>query len=105
MVVPRLADLDKLNPPVKRVHDFLVTARLPPFHGYVVLAAGGDDPERGVLSSQLMNLRVPLLLPLRQLNIAFAGRQLDGKPEPFVEKFDETVQTVVRDLIAAVDQG
>jgi hypothetical protein len=103
VVMTRLADLNELNPAAKVIYHLLVTFGLPPFDGDVVLAPRSQDPERDRLSRDLLNLRVPGFLLPRKVDIPFECRRPDAKPQPFVEKLYEAMQTMVWGAITFVD--
>ena len=59
VVMPLLTDLHEQDPILKMIHDLLEPIRTPPFDRGVVFAAGGDDPKRGVLAGDLVDLGIP----------------------------------------------
>ncbi|HEX9254453.1 MAG TPA: hypothetical protein VF938_02870 [Candidatus Angelobacter sp.] len=98
------ANLDELNPTPKMIDDLLVTLRLPPLNGQIVLATRCNNPKRCVLSGDFVDLRVPGFFLAGKMNIAFESSGLDGKMKTLVEKLNETVKAVVRRQVAAINQ-
>ena len=71
-------DLNELNLAAEMIDDFLIAFVLPPLDSYVLLATGGDNPERSIPPRYLMHLREPRLLLGRYMDITFEGRRFDG---------------------------
>jgi hypothetical protein len=51
-----VSDLHELNFAAEMINDLLVTPRLPPLDGRVILSAGGDNPEWNGLPGQFLGL-------------------------------------------------
>src|SRR5260221_13104851 len=98
-MVSRLPDLHELDFPTKMIDYCLIPFRFPPLDGDVVLSARCYDPERNVLSRDLMNLRIPPSFQLREVNIAAERNRLNREPKPFVQKIDVAMKTMIRSLI------
>src|SRR5262245_33613789 len=104
MVVLIFAHLNELDLAPKMIYHLLEPADVPPFDRHVELTASYDDPERSVFTSLLVNLRIPPLFLLGDVNVSSEGCGLDVELKTLVQEVDEAVQTMVRSLVAAVDQ-
>src|SRR5436305_1961390 len=104
MVVARFADLHKQNFSAKMIHYLLVSSNVPPFDGEIILAARCDYPEGNVFARELLNLRVPRLFQVRDVNVAFELSGLDPEVQRLVQELDITMQKMIRRLITLVDQ-
>lgn len=99
-----LSDLYKLNASGKMIDDLLVTPRIPPFGRVIVLAAGYDDPERGILSGNLLDLRHPGSFLAGKMYIARVRGRLDPKVQDAVKVIAKAPDEVVWGSIAPVNQ-
>lgn len=104
MVVSRLPHLNEGDLATKVIHYLLVTSSVPPFDGKIELATRCDDPERGVLACQLLHLRPPRFLHLRQVDVSLEGGRPDLKAQRVVQVINEAENEVIRALVAAVNQ-
>src|SRR5438034_4576365 len=68
MVVPRLPDLDELNPATKMIDDLLITLRRPPLDCNVMFPTGGDNPEGRVMARDFVNLGLPGFFLIREVD-------------------------------------
>ena len=91
------AILESDRPPLK--------ARVvPPFDREIELAPGDHDPERHRGSQDLLDLRKPRLLDRRDVNVAAKHGRPDGQAQLLVQEVDETMNEVVRRLVALVNE-
>lgn len=104
MIMLQVADLNELDLTTKVIDHFLITRRAPPLDRDVVLAPGHDNPERCVLSCLFVYLRVPGLLKVREMDVAFEGRRLDLELKVSIQELDEAVQAMIGRLIGLVNQ-
>jgi hypothetical protein len=104
VVMTLITDLDELNSPAKVIHDLLITIGTPPFDGHVVLAASRDDPKRDFLACQFPDLRIPGLFQFGNVDISFEDGGLNVQLEPLVQKLSETMETMIGNLVASIDQ-
>src|SRR5438876_6126175 len=104
MMMPKVAHLHELYPVPEVINYLLKTRVVPPFDGHVVLASRGNDPKRRIRPGQFINLRVPRFLQVRNMDIAAKGRRLNGQSQPGIEEIDVSMQTMVRLLIATINQ-
>ena len=105
VVMPALSYLDKLNSPSKMINNLLVTLRLPPFNCQIIFPSRRDDPKRDGRARDFVDLGVPGLLLLGEMNVTFKRRRLDVQPQALIEEFDKAVEAVVRDFITLINQG
>jgi hypothetical protein len=105
MMVPVLPDLHKQDLASEMINDFLVTFKRPPLRGIVELPARRHDPEGCVFPSDLLNLRPPGLLKLRNINVALEGRRPNSQIQPLAEELGEAMDEVPGFLIASMDNG
>jgi len=104
MVVPRLPDLDELNPATKMIDDLLITLRLPPLDGNVMFPTGGDNPEGRVLARDFVNLGVPGFFLIREVEVTLERGRLDPEVQTVIEELNKTVKAVVGRFVAPVNQ-
>src|SRR4051794_33186074 len=104
MMMAMLSHLHELYLAPKVIHHRLEPPGLPPLDRHVVLPARDDNPERDLTFCHLVDLRVPRLLQLRNVNIAPELSRLNRQSKPAIQEFYVPVQAVVRRLIATVDQ-
>jgi len=97
-------DLNELNPACEVIDDRLITIDIPPLDRYVALAAGADQPERDLFSNQFSDLRRRGSFCLRQMYFAFEFGAAYFEAKLFVDGVDVTVDGVIRDLIAEIDE-
>src|SRR5262245_48163811 len=104
MMVPFLAYLHELNFPSKIIDYLLISLPIPPFDCHIVLPTRRHNPKRGFLACYLMHLRVPNSFLLRQVNVSSEDSRFYVKVQLLIQKFDESVEAMVRCVVAAVDQ-
>jgi hypothetical protein len=104
MVMVPVADLHELDPVTEMVNHCLVTTGVPPLNSDVILAARCDNPEWNWAARLFMDLRKPRPFLGRQMNVPFECGGFYRQAEPFVEELDEPMKTMVRRLVAAIDQ-
>src|SRR5437667_12089329 len=101
MVVSDTANLDELNPTPKMIDDLLVTLRLPPLNGQIILATRCNNPQRCVLPGEFVDLRVPGFFHAGKMNIACESSGVDGTITVLVEDLNQPVKDVVRRMASA----
>ena len=104
MVVTSLAHLHKLDPASEMIDDFLVPLRLPPFDRDIEFAACDYNPEGCILPREFLHLGVPPFLLWGQVNIPFKGCGPDLQSKVLVQKIDETMQTMVGNLVRVLNE-
>lgn len=104
MIMASLADLDELDPVAKVVDHFLVSLRLPPFDGHIVLATGRYDPEGDILSGDFPHLGIPRFFLCGEMNVSLEKSRLNRESKPFVEKFDKPVQAMVGCMVGPINE-
>src|SRR5664279_2794847 len=104
MIMRGVPHLDELDTPVEPVHHLLVAARLPPFNGAVVFAAGGNEPDGKVGARKVLDLGRASLLPAREVDIALKGSWFDAGAQVLIEEIQETVNRVAGGGVAFVDE-
>src|ERR1035441_2841239 len=104
MVMRGVAYLHKLNAPAKVVHHLLVAPGIPPFNRAIVLATGGDEPERKVSPRQFPQWRRAGFFPTRKVDVAVESRGLHAGPQVSIQKVDEAVYRVASRRLALIDE-
>src|SRR5215469_11168628 len=104
MMMPILAHLRELDSAPKMINNLLVSTRVPPFNGDVILPTGGDDPERDILPGQVVNQRAAGFFPRAEVDITFERGGSDAKAQPLIEELDETVKAMTRSSVATTNQ-
>ena len=79
MMMPIFANLDELDLASEMVHYLLVSFRVPPLNRQIVLPSCRDNPERGILAGDFVDLGVPSLLLAGDMNVAPEDRGLYGQ--------------------------
>lgn len=104
VVVLRQAGLHEVDLVLEMIDDFLHAPRVPPLDGGVRLAAIHHDPVGSVAGGLLFDRRPAHHLVRGHVQVAVEGTLLDLDAKDFGEVLAETVDEVVRPLIALVDQ-
>jgi hypothetical protein len=87
------------------IDDLLITPGLPPFDCQIIFSARCDNPKRNVLARDFPNLRIPRLLLRGEMEVALKRCRPYVQAQPAVEKIHKTVKTMVRSLVALIDEG
>lgn len=66
------------------IDNLLVTPGFPPLYGYVMFSAGNNDPKWNCFPNQLLDLRVPSLFILGEVNVSLEQGRLDLQAEAVV---------------------
>jgi hypothetical protein len=85
--------------------DLLITLGLPPFDRQIILAARRDNPKRDGLACDFVNLGIPGLLLIGEMNVTLKDGRFYVKAQAVIEELDKTVEAMVRRLITLVNQG
>src|SRR6187551_1764253 len=103
MKMADFTDLNKQDAIAKMVHHALIPFGVPPLDRGIELAAGIHDPERQIHAGKFVDNRLPPPLVRGQVNVTMELSRLQRDAEARAQEMDETVDAMVRRLVAAMD--
>src|ERR1051325_7500930 len=104
MVMAHFAYLNEGDSPAELVNHLLVSVRRPPFNADISFSPAGNDPKGNIGTRQFMDLRCPLLLFRRQMNISPEFGRHDLKIQFLIEEVDISMETMVRPIVRVVNE-
>src|SRR6187200_2417480 len=103
MMLP-FAHLHELDSPAEMVDHFLKSPRVPPLRGIVVFPPRHDDPERRVISGDLVYLRDPRFLKIREVDITTEIGGFNVQRQTVVEMLDKAEEEMVWQRVTLMDE-
>src|SRR6185436_1352088 len=104
MIMPKIPDLDELDPAAEMVDHLLKPAEMPPFDGVIELASRHHEPIGNIQPHLFGHARGLSPFLRRQMNVPAKGGRPDLASQLFVDVLDESPEKMSRQAVGLMNE-